>query len=102
MTTNDDPLVRRALFVAFEGMGVFDLTGPLKRNVTYCLRPHIVPKRLCSCAGIWRMVSYTSESTNAPAVGHSSAAQLPQPASTVRHFGDSRCSNVFETRVWRR
>ena len=29
MTTNDDPLARRALFVAFEGMGVFDLTGPL-------------------------------------------------------------------------
>ena len=24
-----DPLARRALFVAFEGMGVFDLTGPL-------------------------------------------------------------------------
>ena len=29
MRTNDDPLARRALFVAFEGMGVFDLTGPL-------------------------------------------------------------------------
>ena len=29
MTTNDDPLARRALFVAFEGMGVLDLTGPL-------------------------------------------------------------------------
>ena len=29
MTTNDDPLARRALFVAFEGMGVFDLSGPL-------------------------------------------------------------------------
>ena len=29
MTTNDDPLARRALFVAFEGMGVFDLTGLL-------------------------------------------------------------------------
>jgi hypothetical protein len=27
--TKDDPLARRALFVAFEGMGVFDLTGPL-------------------------------------------------------------------------
>jgi hypothetical protein len=29
MTMNDDPFARRALFVAFEGMGVFDLTGPL-------------------------------------------------------------------------
>jgi hypothetical protein len=28
MTTNDDPLARRAFFVAFEGMGVLDLTGP--------------------------------------------------------------------------
>jgi hypothetical protein len=27
MTTNDDPLARHALFVAFEGMGVLDLTG---------------------------------------------------------------------------
>jgi hypothetical protein len=29
MTTNDDPLARRALFVVFEGMGVLDLTGLL-------------------------------------------------------------------------
>src|SRR6266404_7280670 len=29
MTTNEYPLGRRALFVAFEGMGVLDLTGPL-------------------------------------------------------------------------
>ena len=29
MTENDDPLARRALFVAFEGMGLLDLTGPL-------------------------------------------------------------------------
>jgi hypothetical protein len=29
MRTNNDPLARRALFVAFEGMGVFDLTGAL-------------------------------------------------------------------------
>src|SRR6202022_247409 len=27
--TNDDPLARCALFVAFEGMGLLDLTGPL-------------------------------------------------------------------------
>jgi transcriptional regulator GlxA family with amidase domain len=29
MMTNDDPLARCALFVAFEGMGLLDLTGPL-------------------------------------------------------------------------
>jgi transcriptional regulator GlxA family with amidase domain len=29
MRTEDDPLARRALFVAFEGMGLLDLTGPL-------------------------------------------------------------------------
>jgi transcriptional regulator GlxA family with amidase domain len=29
MTTNDDLLARPALFLAFEGMGVLDLTGPL-------------------------------------------------------------------------
>jgi hypothetical protein len=29
MTTNDDPLARRAFFLAFEEMGVFDLTGPI-------------------------------------------------------------------------
>src|ERR1700676_3971937 len=29
MTTNDDPLARCALFVAFEGMGLLDLTGPM-------------------------------------------------------------------------
>ena len=29
MRTNDDPLARRALFVAFEETGGFDLTGPL-------------------------------------------------------------------------
>jgi hypothetical protein len=27
--TNNDPLARCALFVAFEGMGLLDLTGPL-------------------------------------------------------------------------
>ena len=27
--TNHDPLARCALFVAFEGMGLLDLTGPL-------------------------------------------------------------------------
>ena len=29
MTKNDDPRARCALFVAFEGMGLLDLTGPL-------------------------------------------------------------------------
>ena len=29
MIENDNPLTRRALFVAFEGMGLLDLTGPL-------------------------------------------------------------------------
>ena len=29
MMTNNDPLARCALFVAFEGMGLLDLTGPL-------------------------------------------------------------------------
>jgi hypothetical protein len=29
MTTNDDPFARRALFVAFGGMGVFEEAKPL-------------------------------------------------------------------------
>jgi hypothetical protein len=29
MMTNNDPIARCALFVAFEGMGLLDLTGPL-------------------------------------------------------------------------
>src|SRR5262252_9416273 len=29
MMPHDDPLARQALFVAFEGMGLLDLTGPL-------------------------------------------------------------------------
>jgi transcriptional regulator GlxA family with amidase domain len=29
MTTDDDPLARCALFVAFQGIGLLDLTGPL-------------------------------------------------------------------------
>src|ERR1700730_8202833 len=29
MTLNNDPLARYALFIAFEGMGLLDLTGPL-------------------------------------------------------------------------
>src|SRR6516164_5302681 len=29
MMSHDDPLARQALFVAFEGMGLLDLTGPL-------------------------------------------------------------------------
>jgi hypothetical protein len=38
MTTNDDPLARRALFVAFEGMGVLDLTGPHTVFLEVCQR----------------------------------------------------------------
>jgi hypothetical protein len=64
-TTNDDPLARRALFVAFEEMGVFDLTGPLtvfwsastfmKQPGPARLRPaYGQPRQLHACAQLNR------------------------------------------------
>src|SRR5260370_42080333 len=65
MTPNDDPLARRALFVAFEGMGLLDLTGPLtvfwsastfmKQQGRHGLRPaYGQPRQLHACAQLNR------------------------------------------------
>jgi hypothetical protein len=40
--TNNDPLARCALFVAFEGMGLLDLTGPLTVVCTENLNTGVV------------------------------------------------------------
>jgi hypothetical protein len=41
MTTNDDPLARRALFVAFEGLGVLDLIQGAAHGIGLCRRIYV-------------------------------------------------------------
>jgi hypothetical protein len=68
MKTNDDPLARRALFVAYEGMG----GGTASVRFTDLERPAIGPRSVCS--GV-------NSGPGATARGpRSSAANLPSSA----------------------
>jgi len=91
MTPNDDPLARRALFVAFEGMGLLDLTGPLtvfwsastfmKQQGRHGLRPaYGQPRQLHACAQL-----------NRTCLSHRRRSAFRVPGSARRRGGHS-CS----------